>query len=460
LRIRPAKSISFPTSKVRPNTKKATEKRRPKSLWLYLLTGAAALFLLAAGFYFTNGESATGSTPGLTAAPETAAAPVARPIKIKPAPISPPAPAPVDNRWEGPILYHDPQTGPIHLILVEKAIQKLHLYLYDGRYHLIKTYGCATGERQGKKEVENDEKTPEGIYFNTKSYRDRQVTVFGDRAFELNYPNAFDDIAGHGGHGIFIHGSNRKVTPYSTNGCVALDNPDLEDLDKRIEFDKTPVIIGKRLPYTFSESKRDVSKLAALFRQAMIPKKYAGKNLDFPGITILGYQDSLVSFGTLKIKAPTAVTAVSRLYLAKPDADLMVLVKREWQEKAAAPAVSQKKNVIAGLVESWKTAWESKHLSAYIAHYHPGFVGNGKNLQEWKRYKNRLNKKYKRISVSVSDLHTRTSGDTSRAWFKQRYRSDAFRSDGYKLLEFKKMGNTWKIFREESFKAKPKNWPA
>jgi len=33
------------------------------------------------------------------------------------------------------------------------------------------------------------------------------------------------------------------------------------------------------------------------------------------------------------------------------------------------------------LVKSWKTAWERKRLSAYIAHYHPGFVGNGRNLQ-------------------------------------------------------------------------------
>ena len=56
-----------------------------------------------------------------------------------------------------------------------------------------------------------------------------------------------------------------------------------------------------------------------------------------------------------------------------------------------------------------------KRLSAYIAHYHPGFVGNGKTLPEWKRYKNRLNKKYKKISVTVSNLKTSTTGNTSRA---------------------------------------------
>jgi len=471
LQIKSGKSTSYSTSRVRPNTKKANEQRRLKPFIIYGLIGAAIIILLAAGLYFTGDNPPVAPVDGHTATAETSVPPAPRATTIKPEPIPTPPPEPVasDNGWDGPVLYHSPASAPIHLVLVEKALQKLHLYRYDGRYQLLKTYSCATGERAGQKRVENDEKTPEGIYFNTKIYRDRQVTVFGDRAFELNYPNAFDDIAGNGGHGIYIHGSNRKVTPFSTNGCVALDNQDLEDLDQRIEFDKTPVIIGERLPYTFSGPKRDVSKLAALFRQAMIPKKYAGKKLDFPGITILRYQDKLVSFGTLKVNATPAVNAVSRLYLAEPEAGLMVMVRREWQakkpapviaKKTAVPAASKKKEPIAILVNSWKTAWESKRLSAYIAHYHPGFVGNGKTLPEWKRYKDRLNKKYKKISVSVSNLKTSTTGNTSRAWFKQRYRSDTFRSNGYKILEFRKKGNDWKIFRETSFKSKPKNWPA
>jgi murein L,D-transpeptidase YafK len=446
--------------------------RRIKPRVFYSLAGVVIVALLAAGLLFTVSDTPPGPAPGHSATGGTTPAPPPRAIKIKPetAAVKPTQAAPPGNPWEGPVLYHSPEKGPFHLILVEKALQKLHLYHYDGRYRLIKTYSCATGESQGRKRVENDEKTPEGIYFNTKIYRDRKVTVFGDRAFELNYPNAFDDIAGNGGHGIYIHGSNRKVTPYSTNGCVALDNHDLEDLDKQIEFDKTPIIIGERLPYTFAAPQRDVSKLTALFRQAMVPKQYAGQKLDFPGITVLRYQDKLVTFGAIQVKAKAPVDAVSRLYLAEPAAGLMVMVKREWQEKKPVPVMAARpkppappaapKDPITVLVHSWKNAWEGKQLNTYIAHYHPDFVGNGRNLKEWKRYKQRLNKKYKRISVTVSELKTRTGGSTSRAWFKQRYRSDAFRSDGYKILEFKKKGNVWKIYREKSFRNKPKNWPA
>ena len=471
MQIRSGKSTSYTPSRVRPNTKKAAAQRRLKPIVVYGLAGVAVAALLAAGLFFIGGDTPTSPVSGHTAPSADKAFSVPQAIKVKrePAPVKPVQATHPVNGWEGPVLYHSPGRAPIHLILVEKALQQLHLYRYDGRYQRIKTYRCATGEQQGRKQVENDEKTPEGIYFNTKIYRDRKVTVFGDRAFELNYPNAFDDIAGNGGHGIYIHGSNRKVTPYSTNGCVVLENHDLEDLDQRVEFDKTPVIIGERLPYTFTETSTDVSKLAAYFRQAMIPKKYAGQTLDFPGITILRYQDKLVSFGATRVKTKTPVEAVSRLYLAEPEAGLMVMVKREWQEKKPVPvAVAKrtptataepKKDDIAVLVHSWKRAWESKNLETYIAHYHPGFVGNGRNLQEWKRHKQRLNKKYKRISVSVTALKTRTSGNTSRAWFKQRYRSDAFKSDGYKVLEFRKKSGSWKIYRETSFKNRPKSWP-
>ncbi len=468
MRLKFGKSASDSTSRVRPNTKKASVEPRSRPLSVYALIGGVLIALLAAGFYLTGGDNGTASVPGQATTAETAVPQTPAAIKIKQKQPPLPEPAGIDSRWEGPVLYHSPSSAPIHLILVEKATQKLHLYRYDGSYQRIKTYSCGTGERKGQKRVENDEKTPEGIYFNTKIYRDRNVTVFGDRAFELNYPNAFDGIAGNDGHGIYIHGSNRKVSPYSTNGCVALNNSDLKDLDERIEFDKTPVIIGERLPYTFSKPKQDPSELVALFRQAMIPKKYAREKIDFPGITILRYRDKLVSFGTVKVKASTTVNAVSRLYLAEPAAGLMVMVKREWNEKQPAPAVakkapapkvSKKKDVIAELVKTWETAWEGKHLESYIAHYHPGFVGNGKNLQEWKRYKKRLNRKYKKISVTVSDLKTKSTGSTSRAWFRQSYRSDAFKSNGYKLLEFKKNNDVWKIFREKSFSSKPKNWP-
>ena len=372
-----------------------------------------------------------------------------------------------DGLWDGPILYHKGSNEPIHFILVEKALQKLSLYRFDGSYQLVKSYPCVTGEQQGEKRREKDEKTPEGIYFNVKSYRDTKITIFGDRAFGLNYPDAFDDFEGKGGSGIFIHGSNRAIKPFSTNGCLVLDNQHLADLDKSIQFQKTPVIIGERLPYRFATAKRDVSELIPVLKQAMLPKRYTLSKPEFSSMTIFGLQERVVALSDLMIKAPEEIHGFSKLYLVKPDKDLFVLIKREWREDKPKIALAQKKSHtlptevsrITLLVEAWRRAWEKKDLNNYIAYYHPAFISNGKNLYAWKRYKKKLIKRNQSISIKVSGLRIKVYGNRAFAYFKQRYRSDTYRADGYKRIEFKKKGDGWKIFRERWFAKEPDNWP-
>lgn len=377
-----------------------------------------------------------------------------------------------DGLWDGPILYHKAGSEPIHLILVEKAIQKLHLYQYDGGYRLIKSYPCGTGKKNGKKEQENDDKTPEGIYFNVKTYRDSKITIFGDRAFGLNYPDVFDNLDGNRGNGIFIHGSNKAVEPLSTNGCIVMDNRDLSDLDKRIQLEKIPVIIGERLPYRFEATKRDLAELIPFLKQAMIPEQYTHLTTDFRTLTILGFEQRVVAMGAVQIKAADNLQGFSRLYLAGPAKNLLVLVKREWNEEKLEMVQAKAKprpvpkpvpideTSIASLVESWRKAWEDKKLEAYIAYYHLAFRGDGKDLAAWKSHKDRLNKRYRKISVNISSIKVKEiESGRSCAYFKQEYRSDSFRSDRYKRLEFMKKDTSWKIFREQTFAVKPADWP-
>lgn len=238
-----------------------------------------------------------------------------------------------DGLWDGPILFYKGNGKPIHLILVEKAFQKLHLYTYDGRYKLIKSYDCSTGEQPGKKQKENDEKTPEGIYFNVKSYRDSKVTLFGDRAFGLNYPDIFDNLEGNCGNGIFIHGSNQTIKPFSTNGCVVLSTRDLADLDRLASLKKTPVIIANHLPYRFEPAKKQLSELMRLLKQAMLPESYRSLNREFKHIAVIGFQKRVVAVGEVSIKDSKNTRGFSRLYLYRPGKDLMVLLKREWTEE-------------------------------------------------------------------------------------------------------------------------------
>jgi hypothetical protein len=238
-----------------------------------------------------------------------------------------------DGLWDGPILFYKGNGTPIYLILVEKASQKLHLYRYNGRYQLIKSYNCSTGEQPGKKQKENDEKTPEGIYFNIKSYRDSKITLFGDRAFELSYPDIFDHLEGKQGNGIFIHGSNQSIKPFSTNGCVVLNTRDLADLDRRVPLNKTPVIIANHLPYRFGPVKKQLTDLMGLFKRAMLPESYRSLNRKFNHIAVIGFQKRVVAVGEVKIKGRKDKLGFSRLYLYRPEKDFMVLLKREWSEE-------------------------------------------------------------------------------------------------------------------------------
>jgi murein L,D-transpeptidase YafK len=133
--------------------------------------------------------------------------------------------------------------APFHFIIVEKLHQKLKLFEQKDSLRMIKEFTCATGANPGIKKTSGDSRTPEGLYHITEIYEDKRITVFGSRAFHLDYPNAFDANAGRLGDGIFIHGTNKKLIPNSTNGCITLKNSDLDELAPYLAVNTTPVII-------------------------------------------------------------------------------------------------------------------------------------------------------------------------------------------------------------------------
>ena len=134
-------------------------------------------------------------------------------------------------------------TDPVHILFVEKDRQVLSVLEYDNGLRVVAQYSCATGENPGRKQVVGDSRTPTGIYFILKIYKDNKITIFGKRAFHLDYPNAFDMAESRNGNGIYIHGTNKPLTPKSTNGCITLRNHDLDELVEFLQLDVTPVII-------------------------------------------------------------------------------------------------------------------------------------------------------------------------------------------------------------------------
>ena len=140
-----------------------------------------------------------------------------------------------------------------HALLVEKKTQRFYIYgTAPGTGAVTRVFdtACSTGEAPGPKQVEGDKKTPEGIYFIINEHLEKDLTpTYGPRAFPTDYPHLLDRRRGKTGYAIWIHGTDKPLTPMDTNGCVALENPDVLQLSGYVTRYVTAVIIQETIQY-------------------------------------------------------------------------------------------------------------------------------------------------------------------------------------------------------------------
>jgi murein L,D-transpeptidase YafK len=170
---------------------------------------------------------------------------------------------------------------PGYAILVDKSEQRLYLYQQetDG-LKLIKTFVCATGENSGGKKRQGDKRKPEGVYFFTRVIESKKLSsIYGIRAFPMDYPNLLDQMDYLRGDGIWLHGTDKPLTPFSTNGCIVLDNRDVAELSQYIRLRQTPIIIEEKIPY---EPLKELNQEREQFREILMEWKrsWETKQLD------------------------------------------------------------------------------------------------------------------------------------------------------------------------------------
>ncbi len=158
----------------------------------------------------------------------------------------------------GPIGASAAPTKPTTAILVDKKTNQLHLVDYlDGQYRKLKTFHVTLGQVKGDKEDQDDLKTPEGIYVSSQFLTPPTLKPkFGAMAFYLNYPNAFDQIAGRTGFDIMLHATDepeRLKQNYDSKGCVVLRNEEIREIQPFIRLGLTPVLIFAELDESNSE---------------------------------------------------------------------------------------------------------------------------------------------------------------------------------------------------------------
>ncbi|MCP3873182.1 MAG: murein L,D-transpeptidase [Desulfobacteraceae bacterium] len=395
-----------------------------------------------------------------------------------------------------------------NVILVEKKSQTLFLYTLEAKkdLHLRLKASCSTGEAYGVKKEAGDRKTPEGVYFLKNEYEDKYLSeIYGIKAFPTDYPNLMDKRVGKNGSAIWIHGTNKKLKPMDSNGCVALENENIQKLSDYVNLNSTPVIIveeietskkkvlvdqEKEISHLLSQWIRTIEKgsyhaYLSFYSPEYVPdiswweqwlniRKQTEKtdsslkaSIERAGIY---YHNNVfvVLFDFLLIAQNERVFIGKRKLFLENQNDHFKIVGDIFQnispkfEKAKAPFITavrtlvgptNKESFVLETIHQWIAAWSTKDMDKYASFYADNFYSDGKNKKQWVRKKKGLANKYDFINVSGKDYKIKKKKNTCEVLFFQEYESSGLTTNGTKRLKLVKKGGLWKIY-QESWKEK------
>jgi murein L,D-transpeptidase YafK len=115
---------------------------------------------------------------------------------------------------------------------------------------------------------------------------------------------------------------------------------------------------------------------------------------------------------------------------------------------APRSVIMEQERELRNFIESWRQAWESKNLTAYMGHYSPNFQSCWLDFTGWKEKKRRLNKRYSSIHVKLGNVYLYRQNGLITSIFTQAYGSEGFRSSGIKVL-YITHGDKYSIYAED-----------
>lgn len=171
-----------------------------------------------------------------------------------------------------------------YAIIVDLKIPRLYLFKnVNGHPKLVKDFYVSIGKKGFGKLEEGDQKTPIGVYFASSYINPAKLPDFyGDGAFPINYPNAWDRKNGYTGYGIWLHGTPSNTysrPPRDSDGCIIVSNQDLKSLENYIKTGTTPVILAKDIDWiSVNEWKKRQKKFSRFLEQWK--KDWESRNTD------------------------------------------------------------------------------------------------------------------------------------------------------------------------------------
>lgn len=377
-----------------------------------------------------------------------------------------------------------------HVIFVEKSSQRLLLYRVKGDdIELVNIYQCSTGKNHGDKIRSGDRKTPEGVYFFNKLYTDEQLQPkYGVMAFVLDFPNYLDRKQDKSGNGIWLHGLDRPLLPFDSNGCIALQNKDIIELSNYIKLYETPIVIEEKLSYINlnknSREKEEVMKFLARWEHSWEAKdlerylqcyspdefrpgnwyqwkkykqslntKYKFISVDIRYIDIFKYNKTIIvkllqDYESDKFQS----IGFKKLFLRRNSRDLKI-VGEDWAQLPSSKffknssMVSEEK-MLCRFLNKWVESWENRNINDYMDCYSQSFTSSNMGWKQWKQYKSEINQENRVIRVSVIKPKITLDGNEAIVTYIQKYASDSYNDFGLKRLRLNKENGSWKIVTE------------
>lgn len=172
-----------------------------------------------------------------------------------------------------------------YALIAELDEGKMHIFERntDGRFSNIRTMEVSIGKEGYGKVIEGDNKTPIGVYRITSHLTNAQLDDFyGNAAYPVNYPNAWDRLQKRTGYGIWLHaepiGFTEKTRPLrDSNGCVVLSNNDIDTLRQYLDIGYTYIVLTPKMKMTSAEL---VSELRGTIHQRLKDWALAWESLE------------------------------------------------------------------------------------------------------------------------------------------------------------------------------------
>lgn len=150
-------------------------------------------------------------------------------------------------------------------VVVDVNSSRLYLFSnHNERLSMLRSYYVGIGKGGAYKQVEGDNKTPVGIYFNTGFIKDEELPdLYGAGALPINYPNFLDKKSGKTGSGIWIHGVPSQTynrPPQSSRGCVTMANDDFKELKGLVDVGNTPILLVDKVQWVDAPQRETLTR--------------------------------------------------------------------------------------------------------------------------------------------------------------------------------------------------------